>query len=183
MPNFTIYFSDYLKDHEVPSVLDKMPEDSNGKSFKQRFIDRNYYKEIGSETEELFTMHLAIRCDECIEDYLWKIQLFNDNYQKLMNRYIDVHNEFDTQNDGEDKSNSEVKNYLNPLDDQSDVLDSKGKQDNSYEYGKHTHRTEDRQHAVSWARSNPEIMKASLELEDIYTKALESLDNLFMEIL
>lgn len=183
MANFTIYFSQYLKNHELPSALDKLPSDANGKTFKQRFIERNYYKEIGSETEELFEMHLAIRCDEVVEDFGWKIKLFNDNYENLMNRYIDVHNEKTEQNEGEDISENENHNYYNPLDTQSNTLSDTDKSKGNLKYGKKITTKEDYQHAVSWARSNPEIMKASLELQDIYSLALEFMDNLFMEIL
>ena len=69
--NFTEYFSDYLKKFPIPEILNKMPVDDNGISFAQRFKDRNYYKEIGSETEELFTMHLNIKCQEVVNKFLW----------------------------------------------------------------------------------------------------------------
>lgn len=183
MANFTEYFSKYLETHDVPSSLDKMPLDENGKTFKQRFIERNYYKEIGSETEELFTMHLAIKCDECVEDYYWRIQLFSENYSKLMDRFVSVHNEIKDTNSGTDSSNDTAKHYLNPVDNQSDKLSDKDSVDRKVIYGKTIKKVEDLQHAVSWARSNPEIMKAALDLEDIYTKALASLDCLFMVVL
>ena len=75
--NFTEYFSDYLKKFPIPEILNKMPVDDNGISFAQRFKDRNYYKEIGSETEELFTMHLNIKCQEVVNKFLWKITISN----------------------------------------------------------------------------------------------------------
>lgn len=184
MANFTELFSEYLKTHEVPSVLDKLPPDESGKTFKERFIERNYYKEIGSETEELFEMHLQIRCDECVEDYSWRIKLFNDNLDKLMLRYIETHNEDTRTFSGIDTNSVEDKNYFNPADENnSEMISDKSKSDGTISYGKTERYISDRQHAVSWARSNPEILKASLELEDVYTKALASLDDLFMVIL
>lgn len=183
MANFTIYFSQYLKNHEVPSSLDRLPADENGKSFKQRFIERNYFKEIGSETEELFSMHLAIRCDEVVEDYGWRIKIFSENIDKLMDRYIPTHNVTVIANEGSDTSEGNNEHYYNPLNAQSGTLSDNDKVGSTLTYGKTTTETIDRQHAVSWARSNPEIMKEIMALEDVYETALKSLDTLFMAVL
>ena len=158
--NFTELFSDYLKSYNLPSVLDAMPEDDSGIAFKQRFIDRNYYKELGSETEELFTMHLAIKCTECVNKYLWKINTIQNNRDKILDRLISYENVIEDKhtgtdietNSGEDKnetinSGSDETNgndFYNPVIDTSDNIINKNnastnygkKVDNNITYGK-----------------------------------------------
>lgn len=190
--NFTEYFSQFLLDKDyinvvdgVPSVkegalsiLDAMPTDANGVSFKDRFIRRNYFKEIGSETEECFEMHLHNAMLEVVEDWKWRIETFENAYEHLLERYVATHSTYDTTNSGKDSTTS--KEYYKPVNDNAETIVSKDTDE--LEHGKHVLVTVDEQKAIAWSKSVPEVLKASLALEDVYSKALESMDNIFMKV-
>ena len=177
--NFTEYFSDYLKKFPIPEILNKMPVDDNGISFAQRFKDRNYYKEIGSETEELFTMHLNIKCQEVVNKFLWKITIFNEKKNKLYDRYVNLTEDYTDTFSGNDTVTD--KEYYNPQTDNSDNIINKN--DSKTDYGKieTIHRNKDT--VVTMFKSNPEIMNAIIEFNNVYENALEYLDVLFMGVL
>lgn len=122
--NFTELFSDYLKSYNLPSVLDVMPEDDSGIAFKQRFIDRNYYKELGSETEELFTMHLAIKCSECVNKYLWKINIIENERDKILDRLVNYQNEVNDTYSGNDEESNTGTDTVKNTDSGNDVVDT-----------------------------------------------------------
>ncbi len=86
MPNFTIYLADYLSDHALPDCLALMPDDDSGCTFSDRFKMRNLYKEIGSETEEMFSYFLDMKAHEVVNKYKWKIENYISHRDTLMTR-------------------------------------------------------------------------------------------------
>ncbi|MCD8200788.1 MAG: hypothetical protein LUD47_01770 [Clostridia bacterium] len=86
MPNFTIYLADYLSTHDLPDCLSLMPDDDSGCSFTDRFKMRNLYKEIGSETEEMFEYFLTMKSHEVVNRYKWKIENYIEHRDTLMTR-------------------------------------------------------------------------------------------------
>lgn len=190
MPNFTEYFSQYLVKYSLPAILQEMPNDLLGVTFVDRFTNRNYTKEIGCETEELFAMMIDIKAHECVNKYSWKIELFKNNYNSLLDTYITTvksGSDSYTDTDNETQSNeSNVYNYLNPLINSSETLESHSKQTDSQTKAdslthKRTYTESDGK--ILTAKSKPEIMESMLKVNDIYEEALAYMDCLFMELL
>lgn len=121
------------------------------------FVNAYKFREIGAETEELFTLMLYRKIDEIIIKYNEKIKIMSDNFSKLMDRIV-------TEN-----GNNEHATYYNPTNvENSDIL--QGKERNEF--------SQDR--TFGYFKSNPEIMEKVAELESLYVKALKEFNSIFM---
>lgn len=122
------------------------------------FLTEYKLREIGAETEQLFEHYLMQKLNEIMVEYNQKIVTYQDNINKLMDRTVSL------QRDKQDK------NYLNPV-----TTDNAKLQD----YIEHN---ETYTQSYGWFKSNPELLKQSMELKNIYMTALKSFDNLFMGV-
>lgn len=125
----------------------------------EMFNERNYYKEIGAETDELFSHYFKVVVKEALVLYYDKITIQIENIDKLMDRVVQ---------ENYDRSNEL---YLNPIDTNSPQLDS------------YTHDHGYNEKVYGFFKSNPEIMKAINELEIMYMSALEYMDKVFLGVL
>ena len=153
MSDYTERFVDYLSNNNLPDILGEMPADTAGTSFTDRFIARNCYKEIGSETEELFKIHLNIKSQEVYNLYCDKIKQYYIKFDELLSRKQRLNDETElaagiiitdtrtpnlsvneTYNPDTTETNTRVPNitkeetrndFINPISPQSDVSNSK----------------------------------------------------------
>lgn len=132
------------------------------------FVKRNRYKEIGSETEELFKHNLDVLIDECLSLYNPQLKLLQDNYENLMKRTVTE----EISGDGERHGSN--KNYLNPANTNATKLSDKTDTDGTNEY----HETRDR--SFGFFKSNPEILQKANECFEVVTKILKYLDKAFI---
>lgn len=200
--NFTTYFSTWLNDNAteidgvvvyphkvlVEKLFEKMPsytfnENNEVVTFADRFIKRNYYKEIGSETYELFEMHLANGSYEVATLFGDKIRTQLDNFNKLYERFIEVE-ESDTY-DETSSDKRELKDYYNPVvntfTESNANIDTASSDDNTYT--KEFTETRKRAKLYSFLKTNPQLMDEVNKVEIMYERALEYLDILFMVVL
>ena len=128
-------------------------------NFYNLFKERYDIREIGAETESLFYHFINENIDRICIEYIPKINLFIENFNKLMDRKIKL------------TSNGDNKYYLNPISSQSDKLENRTKFDGESEK------------AYSWFTSNAKLMSEMLEIKDIYNEALDKLEVCFMGVL
>lgn len=165
---YTITYEEWCNNHvdietEVEETFDKLfPSFVIGDeqiSMYSLFKSRNLYKDIGCETDEMFEHELKRKLTEVAVEYNKKITMYLSNFDKLFERVLTL------------EYSSDNKYYLNP------VLDGGGKlQDQTKNDGTH-------QQAYGYFKSNPDIMKAILDIKDIYSQALREFDILFMVVL
>lgn len=139
------------------------------------FITRYKLREIGAETEELFSHYLDIKLDEIMLRYVDKINLYISNFNDLMSRKVKLQQD-DTTTYGKATQNED---YLNPI--------TNGTGAKLQDFTKQVNQGSDNYHSVKeqafgYFKSNPEILKAALEIENIYYTALEEFNILFMEV-
>ena len=186
---YTESFSDFCQRHSADDaqlfgVLSAMPADLNQVTFETRFKQRNWHKEIGSETEELFIMQMAVKFDEVINRYKWKIEKFHTKISTMLDRYDSVNITDTDTNSGTDSSNLEAKQYLNPINGgNTGYLTDKRIDDNSFTHGKVVTMSRTKILQYAFNDNNATLIKAINDLDSIYEEALEYLDRLFMVIL
>lgn len=138
------------------------------------FIKRYGLREIGAETGELFSEYLEIKLDEICLKYVNKIELYINNFNKLMDRSVELKREGSNNYSNNEKN----ENYLNPI-----VTDKAKLQDyNAISKDGSSGFSETYTQAYGYFKSNPEILEKALEIENVYYKALEEFNILFMEI-
>lgn len=157
--------------------------------FYEMFKQYNETKEIGAETEQLFTHYLKRTLQESIINYIPKINLFLNNFNdKLLARKLELtstaNNTYEVTNTDSNSGNMATKDFLNPVSDDTSVLQGKTTNDstssrNSKENG-NTSTTATTERAYSWFKSNADLLRQALELKNIYLEALHSFDKLFM---
>lgn len=159
----TKYYYQWLEDGGiVPNEMTFFPVFNFGENsfnMSELFLNRNKYKEIGAETDELFSQYLKNVINEALVLYYNKITIQIENIGDLMNRIV--------------KENFERNNelYLNPINTNEPQLDSYTK-DHGYN-----------EKVYGFSKSNPEIMKAINELDIMYMSALEYMDKVFLGVL
>lgn len=138
------------------------------------FITRYGLREIGAETDELFSQYLSIKLDEINIKYTNKINLYIQNFDKLMSRTVELERQANTtyNNKGKDE------NYLNPITTNNAKLQDFTTGENNGE----NELTENYTQAYGYFKSNPEIMKQALEIENMFYKALDEFNILFMGV-
>ena len=132
------------------------------------FEKRNLYKEIGSETEELFKHNLSVLIDEALALYNPQLKLLQDNFENLMKRTVQEHIE------GSGDRSSTGKNFLNPANTDATKLTDKNtvEGENSYE--------EDRDRSFGFFKSNPEVLQKANECFRVVSEILKYLDKAFI---
>lgn len=166
MAQYTERFSDYIANgkNTYRELFDKFPVFTLGNvniSLYDMFIQYNSFREIGSETEELFEHYLERTVKEALIIFVPKIQLFIDNFMKVLDRKLQL------------VSSNDNIYYLNPVTSQRENLKIQDKS------------TVDsvREQSYSYFRSNGQLMQEMIEIENVYEQALRYFDKLFMGVL
>lgn len=160
--NYTMFFYQYIEaiggQENLPTELQNFPtwEEQN---FIDRFIERFKYREIGSETVELFSHNLKMCTNEAISIYKRKLQLQLDNFDDLYKRTVAENGE----------SIDEL--YYNPINSQSNKLQSKSK--NNYQ----------REKTYGYIYSNVQIMEQVEKVNIIFEDILNYFERLFMVVI
>lgn len=138
------------------------------------FITRYGLREIGAETEELFSHYLSIKLDEINIKYSMKIEIFITNFNKLFDRKVKLERTIERTNNGNNKQTF----YIQPITDVNGIVDSY-----NTENGSNTENlTETEERAFSYFQSNPQIMNEILNMQNIYYTALDEFNILFMGV-
>lgn len=126
------------------------------------FKEDNLYREIGAETEHLFMHYLNRLTDNLLIKYVPKISIFIAKFNELFDRKVKL------------VEGTTGTYFLNPM--QQNNTENLIIQDVSKYEG-------NKEQAYSYFKSNPQIMKEILELQDIYNNCLEEFSKLFMGVL
>lgn len=155
----------------MPASILSMPEDDGGNSFASRLYARYCTREIGQETEELF-----------------RIALYNASliaYSLYANKIKQYKQRFETAADSKEKFNRKVNagqsentvaNYMNPANDQADILTGKTKSTSAPVIS-----TEEWDEHVS-AASHTTLLREQMELRVVYEDAVAYFDRIFMQV-
>ena len=150
MDRITITLKEYLDEgYELPENLSSfITLDIAGHKYDiaELFEKRNLYKEIGSETEELFKHNLSVLIDEALALYNPRLKLLQDNFENLMKRTVEE------SISGSGSRSSTNKNYLNPANTDATKLTDKNEVNGENEY------EETRDRSFGFFKSNPEIL-------------------------
>lgn len=155
----TITLKDYLDGgYELPTEFDQFYNitifDTMYYNIRDMFITRNLYKEIGSETQELFKHNLGVLVNSAVSKYNFKLKLFEENVSNLMKRTVEEsislterHTGSDTDSEtnsgtdtsstsktGTDTSSSSNTDLLNPTNSESTKPVSKNEMEDSVTY-------------------------------------------------
>lgn len=123
------------------------------------FKDRYKFREIGAETPSLFAHFCEDRVRELYVKYSWKLQLYNEQYNKLMGRSTTL------EGGGEDFI------YLFPVNSSAQRLASK------------TTFTRKNAGQIGGNLSNPELLTLALNLRDLFIDVVDEFEPLFMGIM
>lgn len=148
----------------IKTRFDMMPkfevvENNFDLDFYELFKEKYDVREIGAETESLFTHYINETLSKILLKYRDKIQLYIDNFNDLMQRKIEVESE------GENDA------YLNPINTNSTKLTDK-----TTFKGK-------KEHVFGFWHSNARIMKEIIGIEDLFNSALDEFEPCFMGVL
>lgn len=157
--------------YTLPSNIDNfinLQIDDNNYNLREMFEKRNLYKEIGSETQELFKHNLEVLIDEALTEFNPKLKLLNENYKDLMSRTITETVESDTTSGREDK------NYLQPANTNATKLTDKNQSDGTIHY------EEERKKSFGFVWSNGRLLEEALKIQTIYVQILQYLDKVFI---
>lgn len=161
-------------------------------NFYDMFIQDNSFKEIGAETEELFTYYLRRTIDEALIEYIPKINIFIKNFNNdLMSRKVQLQsngkNTYNLTFTDERTGSNVDSDYLNPANSNASILQGKTatdiQNDSTQKQTGDTSVTGSREQAYSWFKSNPQVLNEIMELKNIYLQALRHFDKLFMYVL
>ena len=205
---YTETFSDFLdrnEDSEVwQAIIQKFAKfpafNLQALNFDMYSLFRHKYdiREIGAETESLFTHFIEEKLNESLIEYAPKINLYVSNFAKLMDRKLTLTESHtdkrvldrtvaDTEAGDETKSN-----YLNPIAQavgtgsdktitRENVLrDNSNNRDEDSTYTVNFEGTKEQAYILF--KSNPELLEKALEIKNIYLEALNSFDTCFMGI-
>lgn len=161
-------------------------------SLYDMFIQDNAMKEIGAETEQMFTYYLRKTLDEALIIYVPKINLFIENYNNdLMSRKIkllanskNVYNLAFGVNSTSSNTNSD---YMNPAIESAFKIQNKTETETTNSENRDqtgsVENTGDREQAYSWFKSNPQLLDEIMKIKHVYIEALRYFDKLFMYVL
>lgn len=125
--------------------------------FKKQYLLR----EIGCEDEQLFTHFISVELNKIKIEFIPKINSYLENYNKLMSRVVTINEEYNNVN------------YLYP------TLSNQG-QGKVSDKSEVTN-TKDKLYSIA-GKSNPDLLQAILDLENIYLTALDRFEKCFMGI-
>lgn len=203
MDRITMTLKEYLEQgYSLPDKIDTFAELSIGNvsyNIKELFIERNSWKEIGSETQELFKINLTSLLNTAHARYNPQLVLLQDNFNDLMSRVAkekvsgtetnttEGESVEETNTNYEDKNfTNETENYLNPANTNATILTGKDKQtlNGKRQYGGENTTTVNNtntktidmtnERIFGFFKSNPEVLKSAMEIsanvvEDIMT--------------
>lgn len=136
------------------------------------FITRYGLREIGAETEQLFEHYLMIKLHYVNINYSNKINSYIKAFDNLLSRVVELTRSVT----GTDTGSSTDLDYVNPLVTQNGKIQDTTQRNTSVD----TVRTETRSQAHSYFKTNPELLEQVLKIENIYYKALDEFEDLFM---
>ena len=172
MDRITITLKEYFSGgYTLPdniSLFEKLNIDGNIYDIENMFVDRNLYKEIGSETQELFKHNLKNLINEALVEYNPKLKLLNENYKDLMTRTVE-----ETTESGTETAN-ENKNYLVPSNTNAEKLQDMGRNNGAIKY------SEKKTKSYAWLDSNAKILELSLKINMVINSILSHLDKAFI---
>lgn len=205
---YTEIFSDFLERNEDSEVWQaivqkfaKFPAfNLQALNFDMYSLFRHKYdiREIGAETESLFTHFIEEKLNESLIEYAPKIDLYISNFAKLMDRKLTLTESHidervldrtvaDTEAGDETKSN-----YLNPIAQAVGTGSDKTITRENVLRDNSNNRDEDSTYTVTFNgtkeqayilfKSNPELLEKALEIKNIYLEALKSFEPCFMGI-
>lgn len=205
---YTEIFSDFLERNEDSEVWQaivqkfaKFPAfNLQALNFDMYSLFRHKYdiREIGAETESLFTHFIEEKLNESLIEYAPKINLYISNFAKLMDRKLTLTESHtdervldrsvaDTEAGDETKSN-----YLNPIAQAVGTGSDKTITRENVLRDNSNNREEDSTYTVTFNgtkeqayilfKSNPELLEKALEIKNIYLEALNSFEPCFMGI-
>lgn len=184
---------------EVITLLNKFPDfeyDSVILSLKDLVIKKYYYREIGSETEELFLHRFSVKCDEVLLKFLPKVEMWLENFKDLFKFTV----ELKSKETGTFSNNGQNTYYLNPINASTGitktvVVDEEHKtttttfsggnlkvQDldtNDTEGINSKETTRDVLQSV-WGKTRANLLEQIMNLKDIYNDVVEEFNDLFM---
>ena len=148
----------------IKTRFDLMPkfeveEDGFDLDFYNLFKEKYDVREIGAETESLFTHYINETLSSILLKYSAKIEFYNTHFKDLMQRTIKVETE------GENDA------FLNPINTTSSKLTNK----NTFKGSK--------EQVFGYWHSNARIMKEIIEIRDLYNEALDMFEICFMGVL
>lgn len=167
---YTKLFSEWIKEHNTQWVEFSTLVNLFIPKFEADMIDNDgidlttmielKYKnrEIGQETDDLFYDSLKYAFNKVILKYSNKVILYKENFRKLLERKVSL------DDDGEEL------NYLQPISNASEKLDSKF----SYKSKK--------EQAFGYFQSNPDIMQKALEIKDLYNEMVNEFEFCFLGV-
>lgn len=167
---YTMTFDDFIAKYgnspeweKVKSIFNQFPayqsEENAITTVYELFIERYKFREIGAETPSLFVHFCEERVRELYVKYSWKLQLYNEQYNKLMGRSTTL------EGGGEDSI------YLFPVNSSAQRLASK------------TSFTRTNAGQIGGNLSNPELLTLALNLRDLYIDVINEFEPLFMGIM
>ena len=168
----TITLKEYLDGgYSLPENIHKfitLDVDENEYNINDMFIQRNLYKEIGNETQELFKHNLTTLIDEALVMYNPQLKLLNENYNNLTNRKTTETTQ------GEATRNNNNKNYLNPANTSSEKLSDRNETETHNVYG------ETKEKSYAWLDNNAKILESAMKIRTVVLEILEHLDRAFI---
>lgn len=129
------------------------------RNFYELFVEKYDLREIGAETESLFTHFINETISEVLIKYRPKIYQFITNFNSLFTRKVQL------------EYHDDNKYYLNPANTQADKLQNRTKYDGSKEQ------------SFAFLSTNPRIMQEIIDIKDVYYEALSEFEKCFMGIL
>lgn len=166
MAQYTERFSDYIANggETYRELFDKFPKFTLGDlnfSLYDLFIEDNSFREIGSETEELFSYYLRRTIDEALVIFVPKIQLFIDKFMNVLDRKIEL------------EQTDDMIYFLNPVTNKTEQLKIQDK--NTIKSVRDV--------SFNFIKSNGQLMKEMIDIENVFIQALRYFDKLFMGVL
>lgn len=165
-PQYTEFYETYKENgkEEYLNLWAMFPSftiDDINLSMYDMFYDKYRVREIGVETEELFEIFYKSKLQQLIVKYVPKLNTFISKWNDLFTRKITLLN-----------SGSNTY-YLNPMTSNTENLkiDDKDSYENSQE-----------RPLSMFGKTNAELMKQVLALEDIFNDCLEEFSTLFMGV-
>ena len=162
-------FDDFIKEYgntpewdKVKSIFNQFPAYQSGDNavttVYELFIERYKFREIGAETPSIFAHYCEDRTRELYVKYSWKLQLYNQQYNKLMERSTTL------AGGGEDNI------YLFPINSNAQRLASK------------TSFTRQNAGQIAGNLSNPELLELAFNLRDLFIDVVGEFEPLFLGI-
>lgn len=182
----TEFFSEYIAnnggaENALPSLFDKVPNitiDDEVTTFKDAFILNFCEREIGFETEELFSLKLEARAKLVLPFYINKLkQLTSIDYINAKRTESEKRTNTGNITDGGKDTNTRFKGE-NPLIDTSLTFNAKAvteQETNEIGYGKNTNTT-------GSENVTREYTDSGIEARDLYERVLNDTMNVWHEI-